>query len=109
VFHFNAAGELRRAFLSGQIVKAEDGRLFGMERVVGEKEVELRTSVVLEDEQRTAFADLEARLADLRAAFARGEVIIEGQEPADGDAVDRLKRWLERHATLSVAESPRVD
>jgi hypothetical protein len=109
VFHFNAAGELRRAFLSGRIVKAEAGRLFWMERVVGENEVELRTSAVPEDEQRTAFADLATRLADLRAAFARGEVVIEGQEPAEGDAIARLGRWLEQHATWGVAASPRVD
>jgi hypothetical protein len=109
VFHFNAAGELRRAFLAGRIVKAEDGRLFGMERILGENQVELRTSAVPEDEQQTVFADLAARLAGLRAAFARGEMTIEGQEPAGGDAVERLKRWLERHATSRVAASPRVD
>ena len=109
VFHFNAAGELRRAFLSGRIVKAENGRLFGMERVVGENQVELLTSAVPEDEQSRVFADLVSRLTGLRAAFDRGDVAIEGLEPADGDAVERLKRWLERHATLSVAASPRVD
>lgn len=109
VFHFNAAGELRRAFLAGRIVKAEAGRLFAMERVLGENQVELRTSAVATHEHQTVFADLAARLADLRTAFASGEVVIEGKEPPDGDAVERLKGWLERHATLMVAASPRVD
>jgi hypothetical protein len=109
VFHFNTAGELRRAFLAGRIVKAENGRLLGMERVVGANLVELRTSAVPADEERAAFADLASRLADLRAEFARGDVLIEGQEPANGDAIERLKHWLEQHATLAIAASPRVD
>jgi hypothetical protein len=109
VFHFNAAGELRRAFLAGRIVKAENGQLFGMERVNGERQVELRTSAVSDNEQQAAFADLAARLADLCAAFSGGKVVIEGQEPADGGAIERLKHWLERHAALSIAASPRVD
>jgi hypothetical protein len=109
VYHFNPAGELRRAFLAGRIVKAEDGRLFAMERVVGTNLVELRTSAVLADEERAAFADLTSRLADLGAALARGDVLIDGQEPAGGDAIERLTHWLERHAALGIAASPRVD
>jgi hypothetical protein len=53
-------------------------------------------------------AKLSQRLGALAAAMAASEFAVIGQEPADGDAVPRLTKWLSRHGQPAVAASPRV-
>jgi hypothetical protein len=108
VFHFNAEGELRRAFLDGRLVKAEAGRLVAMERVFAPTAVELHAVEVSDADQGSLLADLAVRLAELREVLAAGDYTLEGQVPADGDAVERLAAWLAPGRRPTVAESPRV-
>ena len=51
VWHFNAQGELRRAFWNGQLYKAEQHQLVKMTRVRTDNETELRAEQLSGDEQ----------------------------------------------------------
>lgn len=108
VYHFNAARELRRAHVTGRLIKAELGRLAALTR----RETELETEMVradLDDAAGTALLqDAERRLTMLRDALASHAVIIVGQAPAEGDAVERLAAWLDQPLAFDAAKSPRV-
>jgi hypothetical protein len=108
VFHFNAEGELRRAFIGGRLVKADAGRLVTMERVHTPTAVELRAGEVPFAAQEQLLADLAVRLAELRDVVAAGDYVLDGQVPPDGDALERLAVWLEPDRRPVAAESPRV-
>jgi hypothetical protein len=108
VFHFNADGELRRAFLDGRLVKAGAGRLVAMERVFTPTAVELQAAEMSAEAQAALVADLAARLAELRDVLAAGDYTLDGQVPAEGDAVERLAAWLASERRPTVANTPRV-
>jgi hypothetical protein len=108
VFHFNAEGELRRAFLHGRLVKAEAGQLVAMERVFTPTAVELQAQAMSGEAQAALLADLTARLAELRDVLTAGDYTLDGQVPADSDAVDRLATWLAPDRHPIVAATPRV-
>jgi len=108
VFHFNAAGELRRAYVGDRLIKAERGRLVAMERKRTAGKVVLEAFVLDAQSQQMLLSDLSARLADLAAALSAGDAVALGQIPADSDAVERIKAWLADHSAVAIAKSPRV-
>lgn len=108
VFHFNAAGELRRAHRGGHLIKADRGRLAELRRDATSESVKFAAGEFDEDSQAQFLADVCRGLAELRAALDSGQFTLMGQEPADGDALGRLKRWLATHESISVAASPNV-
>ena len=109
VFHFNAQGQLRRAFVSDELIKADHGRLVGLARERSESEVLLVSQRLDAPAEAQVVANLERRLQDLRASLTAGDVSVRGQVPPDGDAIERLRRWLEAHPAVTVAASPRVN
>ena len=109
VFHFNAQGQLRRAFVGDQLIKAEQGRLVGLQPQRSSDAVTLLSRELDESAQRQVLEDLQRRLTRLGAALAGGGVSVRGQVPPDGDAVERLRAWLEMHSGQTVAASPRVN
>jgi hypothetical protein len=115
VYQFSAANQLRRGFLVDRLIKAEEGRLFWLDRQRDGREIVLR---------RTPFTEVET--ADYRARFRKRAValiqalegidaaaetskIIVGQVPADVPLVARCLQWLTalRHP-VTIANSPRV-
>ncbi len=108
-YHFNASGELRRAFVGDRMVKAEGGLLVGMVRVATPEQIQLQSAPFSGDEQERFLAELADRLAHLERALSDGDFDIEGQSPPDGDAVVRLTSWLARHRAPRVGAAPNVD
>lgn len=108
VLHFNRRGELRRAFLDGRLLKADQGRLASLERRSSEAEAVLSRVDLDATQQRAWLQDAASLLDDLRAALAAGRWRLIGQMPEDGDAVARLQAWLDGRAEVVVARSPRV-
>src|SRR5262245_11539562 len=51
VFQFNAAGELRRAYCGGQLIKASRGQLVSLARQRLENETQLLSRKLTDDEQ----------------------------------------------------------
>lgn len=108
VFHFNAQGELRRAFAGGRLFKAHRGRLSELVRKSSADAVTFAAADFDISRQDRFLADLANRLAELRGALESGRFTLVGQEPRDGDALERLRRWLSMHEAIVVAASPRV-
>ena len=108
VFHFNAQGMLRRAFIEGRLLKAERARLVALDRRRAEGQVQLTRDEFDNGRQQALLADLRRRLHQVRVALGANAVTLCGQFPTDGDALTRLGDWLEMHDHVLVAASPRV-
>lgn len=94
-YHFNARNELRRAYVAGQLWKADGRRLIAIDRERTDNEVQLITRELPLEVQDAALAGLHKRLAQLAddlAAPANHSVI--GQVPADADVLARVRAWL---------------
>lgn len=109
VFQFNPAGELRRAFVGGRLLKADGQRLASLTRERAPGEVQLVRHDLTPDETAELLADLQDRLDDLRRTLAAGQFTLVGEVPDGAGVVARLERWLDEHRGLSaIAASPRV-
>jgi hypothetical protein len=106
VYHFNATGELRRAYCDGLLFKAIHGRLVSLRRVRTQVEVELRRHELSDTEQQQLLMHMQNAFAELTTALTRGECKMIGQVPEDADVIGRLKLWLTRQDFARVAAAP---
>jgi hypothetical protein len=107
-FHFNASGELRRAFVGDQLIKAEGGKLAALERSRSPAEISLVRHELDAAQQEQFLGEIGRRLDELRAALDAGRWTLIGQVPPDGDAVRRLRAWLGEGRVVAAAMSPHV-
>jgi hypothetical protein len=105
-YHFNPAGELRRAYIDGLLYKAQDRRLVALERVRAEREVQLVSRTLSEDAQCAILAALCDRLSDLAQRLADDELTTIGQVPSEADVRGRVARWLTENKEIRVATQP---
>jgi hypothetical protein len=108
VYHFNAAGELRRAFVDDALFKAERGQLVRMTPERTERETALHSRVLDDGEYQRFASELSARLASLAEQLTRSEACLLGEVPPGGGVREELARWLGAWRGVVVAESPRV-
>jgi hypothetical protein len=105
VYQFNSQGELRRAFVSGQIIKADKGQLVAWERSETlDQTAMLSRRLNIESTHELVNAML-ARFAELKASISNGNTNIVGQAPPDGDALAKLQKWLERIEAVVIAQT----
>jgi hypothetical protein len=108
VFHFNAHGELRRAFMDNRLIKAERGLLVILTPQRTEERTEFQATIPGTDAQARLLVGVESRLRGLGNLLAENRFAILGQEPSDGDALIRVQRWLAERNEIRVANSPRI-
>jgi hypothetical protein len=108
VYQFNAAGELRRAFVDDRLVKAERRRLVFMKRQQRANETALERQPHDAVTEQSLLAGLQHGLNQLRAAIANGQYVVVGEAPENGEALPRLGAWLDAYADVKIAASPRV-
>lgn len=109
VFHFNDLGQLRRAYVADQLLKADRGRLIAMRRERTEAETSLVSRPLEDDETQTLLIDLKQRLRELTDAVAASSFQVVGEVPADGSAMNRLRAWLAgRRGPIELAAAPHV-
>lgn len=109
VFHFTSRDELRRAYVGGDLLKAERQSLIRLRRQRTAGEVQLVRSPLTPDEQGALLEELRSRLAALRGAIETGAGTIVAEQPPDGDALRRILAWLDGlPATIAVAQAPNV-
>lgn len=96
VYHFNTRNALRRAFVDGQLWKADRRQLVAMHRERTGTTVELRSARLSDDLQTKALNDLSERVErlalDLKDA---GRHEVTGCQPPDYDVLGRVRTWLE--------------
>jgi KaiC/GvpD/RAD55 family RecA-like ATPase len=105
-YHFNPAGELRRAFIDGLLYKAQDGRLVSLERVRTEEEVQLVSRQISVDQQRLVLDHMTQQLAQLDRQIEATELRVIGQVPEEADVLGRVAHWLNTHRSIAVAAKP---
>ena len=108
VYHFNTAGELRRAFVDDRLLKAESGQLVTMRRIRTTGEVHLQSRPLDEAQCQQLATDFRERVAKLRESLATGNYQLGGQVPEDAHVADRVQRWLEDFHGIVVAETPQA-
>ena len=109
VYHFNDRGELRRAYLSDVLLKAESGRLVAMSRERSASEVLLVSRELSAEKARRLLDELKDWLRALREALAAGAYELVGEEPSGSGAIGQLIGWLRtRGDGIRIAVSPRV-
>jgi hypothetical protein len=109
VYQFNAAGELRRAFWNGVLIKASRGKLVSLRRRRLEHETQLVSRELSDDEQSDFIVAMSERLRTLASYLADDRYRIVGQVPSDADVLDRVRNWLAEHIAPSIANSPRAE
>lgn len=108
VYHFNSAGELRRAFVDDCLVKAEQGRLVAMRPRRTAESTDLVRHELSAVEQKKFLAVMQERISWLREELAVERFEVVGQMPESADARAQLADWLEDSTDVRIAESPRV-
>ncbi len=108
VYQFNAAGELRRAYLQAALYKAQDGRLVRMVRRRTERETQLVSRVLAETESRQVLRRMYSRLEELRRRLQEGTAHLQAELPAQGRLPWQVLDWLKQHPQPAVAATPRA-
>ena len=94
VYQFNSAGELRRAYVGGRLIKAQRGALIALTRERTEHEVQLVSDYLKETETSSLLDDLSRRLYLLQSALWDQDFTLLGQVPARSEILARLSTWL---------------
>jgi hypothetical protein len=109
VYQFNAAGELRRAFVAGLLYKAEQGRLVSLRRERTKDQVLLQRDDLDAAATVVFMTAMQARLVRLRTSLEQGTFEALGEVSATPNVPDRICRWLARlPATMLIASRPNV-
>lgn len=109
VFHFNSAGQLRRVFSEGDLLKADRGKLIRLRRQRTEDETNLLVSELGADEERSLLKQLTANLEELHKAIVAGRAHVSAQKPESADVLKRIEAWLELvSGTITIASRPNV-
>lgn len=109
VYQFNAQGELRRGYLRGKLLKAQQGTLVEMTRVRSEKAVELHSRTLSSVETEQVLQQMQEALAQVKAALQDSKTELRGQVPADGNIRSLAVSWLESlPAPPRIAAGPNV-
>ncbi len=109
VFQFNDRNELRRGYWNGQLVKAEGGRLFRLERRRTESEVQLLRSELTMPETHDFLDAAAATLARLRQSLVDDDYTLIALVPVDFAAASELLNWLALVPNpLVIASAPNV-
>ncbi|HTQ37693.1 MAG TPA: hypothetical protein VMJ32_01625 [Pirellulales bacterium] len=109
VYQFNAANQLRRAFLNGRLYKAHCGRLVQLTRHRTAESVDLLHHNLNDAETAQFLADALSRLQSLHRMLSTLQLRIVGQVPTEVDVPGRVRAWLAMLPDMiPVASSPRV-
>jgi hypothetical protein len=106
VYQFNAAGELRRAYCDGKLLKAMNGQLVALERVRTDLEVHLVCHELSETEETTLLTQMTTQLREFSASLAANAFGVAGQVPDNFNVLARLKAWFSVHNQWQIAAQP---
>lgn len=107
-WHFNAAGQLRRAFLDGVLYKAQRGRLVALRRQRMAEAVALVAQPLDIAGTAQLLERLQQRRGQLEAALQLGTLHVLRQVPATWDVSATLRTWLAAQPGPPVADRPHV-
>lgn len=94
-YHFNRAGELRRAFVGGRLLVARSGRLTALKRSRTPDATTLLGRELTDAQTADVLAELQTRLSALRAALAAGTARPVRCMPDVPSSVAAVRAWLD--------------
>jgi hypothetical protein len=106
VYQFNPAGELRRAYCDGKLLKAVGGQLAALDRVRTEHETQLVRHDLTRDEQATFIAQMQDNLKRFAQVIKANGFEIVGQVPTGADVLIRVQNWFASHNKWPIAARP---
>lgn len=109
VYQFNAAGELRRAFCEGQLIKASRGRLISLRRNRVQNETQLLSRELNDAEQAEFLESMSKCLREFVTTLNSRNITIVGQVPDNANVLSRVQSWLAKHEVPTIARSARVE
>ncbi len=109
VYHFNAQHALRRAFVGGELLKAERGRLIRLRRSRTPSQVFLLSRELSSAETQAFLDEMNDRVQRLRLAIENHRFRVNRAVPSPEAAMNRLSQWLAGWpARPQIAETPYV-
>ncbi len=106
VFHFNATGQLRRAYVAGRLLKAEATKLVAMDRRRIEGEVQLHSRTLTAAESQTLTSDLTHKIDELARAINSGTATIT-RTVGEATTIDNVVAWLVPLQSKPIEIAPR--
>ncbi len=110
VYHFNTAGQLRRAYVDDFLVKAEAGQLVRLRRQRSKSESAMIRDEMTPDQQQAFCQKALQQLQELLQVMIDKKYVLEGQVAATESEkpLDRLTIYLKQLGEIEVADSPGV-
>lgn len=109
VYQFNDAGQFRRGYIDGELLKAESGRLVRMRRERDDQKTTLVSTSMSDVDQAEVIVKIEWRLSEFAESIEEGETTCTAIIPEDADvAAEFLVWWRERQMSIDVAAAPNV-
>lgn len=109
VYQFNSERQLRRGYLNGRLLKAEQGRLAWLTRHRTASEVQLLRHDLTEQEASAFLQGARERLVALLQRMTAAQCEVVGQHPADADVLGRVRQWLASlEEPIAAARNPYV-
>ena len=107
VYHFNSAGQLRRAYIAGTLYKADRGHFVALTRDRTPAETTLRSHALSQGDTASLLSHLQRLLQSFHEALTAGSFTITGHVPADAAIISRLTSWLATNKqVLQIANQP---
>ncbi len=108
VYQFNAAGQLRRAYLQGALYKAQGGQLVRMVRRRTPQQTQLLSRVLSREETESLLERMYAALEQLRRGIEQGTASLRAELPQGSQLPQQVLAWLKQHPRPVVAASARA-
>ncbi|QDU25472.1 hypothetical protein ETAA8_05400 [Anatilimnocola aggregata] len=107
VVQFNSAGQLRRGYFHGRLLKADQGKLVWMTRERTADAVILLSQPVVSAEAGDLLRQATELVERLSSHLQQGRFTLVGQVPAEGKIVERIIAWsANMPRPLQVAAAP---
>ncbi len=94
VVQFNTAGELRRLYVAGELLKADTGRLVALRRDRMADATILLRQELSDARHQEILGEIERQMGKLQQALSAGEFELVGQVPANAEVIPQILRWL---------------
>ena len=110
VYHFNTAGQLRRAYVDDFLVKAEAGQLVRLRRQRSKNESVMIRDEMTTDQQQTFCQKAFQQFQELLQVILDERFVLEGQVAAteSEQPLDHLTAYLKQLGEIEIADSPGV-
>lgn len=108
-YQFNAANELRRAYLDGAMYKSEERQLVRLNPTRTPESLELVSHQLTSAETSEFLSTAAARIRALHNAMEKARYRMIGQVPAEQDVAGQIRDWLAKlPPEIALAQMPGV-